>query len=102
VKEADGKVNNWEFELGSPNGLLRQGWKKDSIKRVTYITCRGSLARTVRTSPNASKTDFGRRPQGSAQRFLRRHHCPSSNNFISRKNRHGESKWNLRRGCTPS
>src|ERR1700759_5676436 len=30
IKEPDGKVVNWEFELGSPNGLLRSGWKKYS------------------------------------------------------------------------
>jgi hypothetical protein len=31
VKDADGKVTNWHFELGSPNALFREGWKKDSV-----------------------------------------------------------------------
>jgi len=28
-KELDGKVTNWEQELGSPNLLLSQGWSPD-------------------------------------------------------------------------
>jgi hypothetical protein len=31
VKEPDGKVTNWRFELGAPSALFRLGWKKDSI-----------------------------------------------------------------------
>ena len=31
VKDADGKVTNWHFELGSPNSLFRLGWKKDAV-----------------------------------------------------------------------
>jgi hypothetical protein len=31
VKDADGKVANWHFELGSPNALFRLGWTKDAI-----------------------------------------------------------------------
>ncbi len=31
VTGADGKVVNWQFELGAPAAMLRQGWKKDSI-----------------------------------------------------------------------
>jgi hypothetical protein len=31
VKDPDGKVTNWHFELGSPNALFREGWKKDSV-----------------------------------------------------------------------
>ena len=31
VKDPNGKVTNWHFELGSPNALFRLGWKKDSV-----------------------------------------------------------------------
>ena len=31
VKDAEGKVTNWHFELGSPNALFRLGWTKDAI-----------------------------------------------------------------------
>jgi hypothetical protein len=55
IKGADGKVVNWEFELGSPNGLLRQGWKKDSIKIGDVIKCQGSLAKDGSNLANASR-----------------------------------------------
>ena len=32
VKAADGKVTNWNFELGAIPVLLKQGWRKDSLK----------------------------------------------------------------------
>ena len=32
VKDDKGVVNNWAFEMGGPNSLLRQGWKRDSLK----------------------------------------------------------------------
>ena len=30
VKDTDGKVVNWNFELGAIPVLLKQGWRKDS------------------------------------------------------------------------
>ena len=45
VKEADGKIVNWEFELGSPNGLMRSGWKRDSLKQGDYVKLSGNLAK---------------------------------------------------------
>ena len=41
VPTADGKTENWEIELNSPNNLKRQGWKSTSVKsgdKVTLIT----------------------------------------------------------------
>jgi len=35
VKDASGNVVNWEFELGSPNGLMRRGWTRSSLKAAT-------------------------------------------------------------------
>src|SRR5690349_12070179 len=32
VSEADGKVVNWGMEMGSPNGLMRQGWTRNTLK----------------------------------------------------------------------
>lgn len=32
VKDADGSVSNWAFELASPNLLLRNGWTETSLK----------------------------------------------------------------------
>src|SRR5580658_8822270 len=41
VKDASGKVTNWEFELGSPNGLLRAGWTRSSLKMGDDVIVKG-------------------------------------------------------------
>jgi len=45
VKDADGKVVAWRFEMGAPNALLRAGWSRDDIKPGTAVTISGFLAR---------------------------------------------------------
>src|ERR1039457_4200973 len=45
VKDESGKVTNWEFELGSPNGLMRKGWTRNSLKEGDKITVDGYLAK---------------------------------------------------------
>jgi hypothetical protein len=37
---------NWELELGSPNGLMQQGWTRDTIKPGDRIKVDVSLAKT--------------------------------------------------------
>ncbi len=43
VKDAAGKVTNWNFELGAIPVLLKQGWRKDSLKAGDQITVEGFL-----------------------------------------------------------
>jgi hypothetical protein len=45
VKEPDGKVVPWRFEMGAPNALLRAGWSRSDIKPGTAVTVSGFLAR---------------------------------------------------------
>ena len=45
VKEADGKVTNWNFELGAIPVLLKQGWRKDSLKAGDQVTVEGFLTK---------------------------------------------------------
>jgi hypothetical protein len=45
VKGADGAVVNWEFELGSPNGLMRRGWTRNSLKPGDMISVEGYSAK---------------------------------------------------------
>ena|SRR5579871_1288463 len=45
VKDAEGKVINWEFELGSPNALMRRGWSKTALKPGDMVTVSGYLAK---------------------------------------------------------
>ena len=42
VKEADGSIVTWRFEMGPPNALLRMGWRKDSIPPGTRFGYGGS------------------------------------------------------------
>jgi hypothetical protein len=35
----------WEIELGSPNGLLRNGWTRNSLKIGDVTTVAGFLAK---------------------------------------------------------
>jgi hypothetical protein len=53
VKDETGKVNNWEFELGSPNGLMRRGWTRNSLKEGDTVTVSGSLAKDGSKLANA-------------------------------------------------
>src|SRR5262249_5631151 len=53
VKGQDGKVTNWEIELGAPAMLLRNGWTKNSLKAGEIITIAGSLAKDGSNLANA-------------------------------------------------
>jgi len=54
VKDASGKVVNWEIELGSPNGLMRRGWTRNSLKIGAPVTVNGSTAKDGSNLANAS------------------------------------------------
>ncbi|PYS47958.1 MAG: hypothetical protein DMG13_26585 [Acidobacteria bacterium] len=41
VKDPDGSVVNWRFELGAPNSLFRLGWKKDTIPTGLQVEITG-------------------------------------------------------------
>ena len=45
VKDSAGKVTNWNLELASPSILVRNGWKRNSIKEGDTVTVTGSQAR---------------------------------------------------------
>ena len=44
-KEADGSITHWEFELGSPNLLIRYGFTRDLLKIGSEVTVEGYQAR---------------------------------------------------------
>ena len=45
VKDESGKVSNWGLEMGSPNGLMRQGWTRNSMKIGDVVNVEGSRAK---------------------------------------------------------
>lgn len=53
VKDKDGKVINWEFELGSPNSLMRKGWTRNSLKPGDVVTVDGFRAKDGSSLGNA-------------------------------------------------
>ena len=45
VKKADGSVENWAFEAGTPNVLFRRGFTKESLLPGTEIVVDGYQAK---------------------------------------------------------
>ncbi len=68
VKDKDGKVTNWNFELGAIPVLLKQGWTKNSLKEGDQVTVEGSGAKDNSHSANARtvKLADGRRVFGGS------------------------------------
>lgn len=52
VETDAGAVENWDFELASPNGLMRLGWRRDSLKPGDEVTVVGLRARDGSTRAN--------------------------------------------------
>jgi hypothetical protein len=60
----------WAFELGSPNGLMRQGWTRNSLQDGDVVTISGTRARDGSTNSNArnvTKADGTRLFAGSSE-----------------------------------
>jgi hypothetical protein len=45
VKDANGKVDRWAFEAGTPSGMIRNGFKPNVIKAGAEVTIKGFHAR---------------------------------------------------------
>jgi hypothetical protein len=58
VKDANGKVTNWNLELASPNVLSRNGWTRHSLKEGDVITVQGSRAKDGDNLANARTVVF--------------------------------------------
>jgi|SRR6516225_975602 hypothetical protein len=53
VTGPDGKVVNWGWEMGSPNGLMRMGWTRNTLKIGDSVTVEGSQAKDGNNIGNA-------------------------------------------------
>jgi hypothetical protein len=51
--ETTGKVTHWAMEMGSPNGLMRNGWTRNSMKVGDMVTVEGSMAKDGSPTGNA-------------------------------------------------
>jgi hypothetical protein len=54
AKDEGGKTVNWDFELASPNGLMRRGWNRNSMKLGDVVTVTGHRAKNNPLVGNAS------------------------------------------------
>ncbi len=54
VKDQQGRVTTWNFELASPNVLKRMGWTRNSLKEGDHITVEGSAAKDGTNLANAA------------------------------------------------
>ena len=52
--DASGETVNWDFELASPNGLMRRGWTRNSMKIGDVVTVTGHRAKNAPHVGNAS------------------------------------------------
>jgi hypothetical protein len=48
-----GKTQLWDFELGPPNGLMRNGWRRDSLQTGHKVTVNGFRSKTSSHIANA-------------------------------------------------
>src|SRR5262245_25742452 len=53
VTDGAGKVANWALELGSPNGLMRRGWTRNSMQVGDVVTVAGWRAKDGSYKGNA-------------------------------------------------
>jgi Family of unknown function (DUF6152) len=53
VTASDGKVVNWGMEMGSPNGLMRQGWTRNTLHIGDEVTVEGAQAKDGTNVGNA-------------------------------------------------
>jgi hypothetical protein len=53
LTDAAGKLTSWGLEMGSPNGLMRQGWTRTALKAGDMVTVEGSRAKDGSRNANA-------------------------------------------------
>jgi len=53
AKDETGKIVHWDFELGPPNGLMRRGWSRSSLKPGHVVTINGFHSKTEPNVANA-------------------------------------------------
>jgi hypothetical protein len=70
VEVEDGTVVNWAFEIGSPNGLRRRGWSRNTVKVGDVISVSGYRARDGSNRANVASITLadGREMTGNSSR----------------------------------
>src|SRR5436190_15154697 len=61
-----GKVTNWGCEMGSPNGLARQGWTRNTLKIGMTLRVEGSAAKAGSNVASARNVTVDGKKLGAA------------------------------------
>src|SRR5262252_4356926 len=61
-----GKVTNWACEMGSPNGLTRQGWNRNTLHVGMVVTMEGTRAKDGSNRANARNVTVDGKKLGAA------------------------------------
>jgi len=71
VEGDDSSVINWAFEMGSPNGLRRRGWSRDTVQVGDVISVSGYRARDGSNRANLASITLadGREMTGNSSRY---------------------------------
>jgi uncharacterized protein DUF6152 len=67
VKDEKGNVANWNLELASPNMLIRNGWKRNSLKAGDQVTVNATPAKDA---TNTGSAQIVKLPDGRTLGFL--------------------------------
>ena len=54
VENEQGEYDEWALEMGSPNGLMRRGWTRNTLEIGTDVMVRGTRARDGSFKGNAT------------------------------------------------
>ncbi|PYS04960.1 MAG: hypothetical protein DMG12_08890 [Acidobacteria bacterium] len=63
---ASGKVTNWACEMGSPNGLTRQGWTRNTLNVGMIVALAGTRAKVGSTRANVRNVTVDGNKLGAA------------------------------------
>jgi hypothetical protein len=58
LRDTQGKVTKWSFEMGSPGGLQNRGWKKADLKQGDAVTVDGYASKKQALVANARNVEL--------------------------------------------
>jgi len=67
VTDKDGKVANWNLELASPNMLVRNGWRRTSLKEGDQVVV---VASQAKDATNTASVETVTLPDGRELTFM--------------------------------
>ena len=62
VKDASGKVSIYRVEIMAPNGLYRNGWRRDTVKPGMTVSFKGVKARNPESSNVSGRLSVDGKP----------------------------------------